>query len=1000
MNINYTSEEVIEKQLIEQLTSGESQWVYKKELKTDLALWENFFEKLEQNNVRALNGTPLTKQEKLQIKNQLNFNNYYEAAKWIAGENGIAKVQVQREDASLGAIRLEVLWRDNVAGGKSSYEIVHQVTRDKVDAKDANRRLDVTLLINGLPMIHIELKNRATGFMDAFRQIKKYDKEGKFSGIYSTLQMFVVSNATQTRFIAAAKESKINEKFLTKWVDKDNRPIETLNDFTDQVLSIPRAHQMVMQYSVIDDDKKMLILLRPYQVHAIEAVKQASARMESGYVWHTTGSGKTLTSYKVARNLLQIPSIEKTIFVVDRVDLDEQTTSSFLSYAQNDTIDIDETEDTHNLVKRLCSPDKRVIVTTIQKINTMMKKFEENRYPKEYKKIKELKVAFVVDECHRAVTPGRQRLIKKFFINSLWYGFTGTPIFKENKREQKGDLAQTTEEQYGKRLHQYTVKEAIHDQAVLGFQPEYKKTIADDIDESKISDSNYEKKEHMIEVIDSIINHSYQKLGFQNGVGRTYSAILTVKSIAIAQQYYDLFKRLKDGLLDMKVSEKIKKILPDFPKFAITYSISENEESSIDNQEHIKIAIKDYNMQYGAHYSIADIRAYNSDINERLARKKEKFTFREEQLDLVIVVDRLLTGFDAPCLSTLFIDRPPMKFQNLIQAFSRTNRLFDRAKTYGQIVTFQKPNLFKQTVDNALKLYCNGGENYVLAPSWEEEKAKFDEKLKDLKKIANTPEDAPDINSALDDDLKRFAKVYQEFDKAFASIQVYSNYDEEVVLKESGLSIEMIEEYVGKYENIIAELKRRCEENSRVKEEEEIDIFYELSSVRIDEINYSYILSLIEASLSKYDLQSDEISEKNIQEITDCIDSLGKTNPNLANLINELWNNVKSNSKLDEGKPISKLLEDLIDERIEKEVRAICDEWFVGYDELLFLVKNYKKGASKQRGEQELINSQNYQAYKKANADKALNPLKYKISIKPAYTKVIQEIIEPLLLKN
>ena len=419
----------IEKQLISQLVTGESQWTYRDDLKTEEQLWENFFEKLAQNNVALLADHPLTEQEKRQIKNQLNFVSYYDAAKWLVGENGIAKVEVQREDASLGTIRLSVIWRDNIAAGKSSYEVVNQVERDKINPQDQDRRLDVTLLINGLPMIQIELKSPRVAFLDAFHQIKKYDREGKFRGIYSSLQMFVVTNKVDTRYIAAARENKLNKQFLTKWVDKDNQPITSLTSFAHEVLSIPRAHQMVMQYSVLDDSKKALILLRPYQIHAIEAVQEASRQQTSGYVWHTTGSGKTLTSYKVARNLLQIPSIQKTIFVVDRRDLDQQTTSSFLSYATNDVIDIDETDNTHDLVKRLGSNDKRVVVTTIQKITTMMRKFEQGLYQRDADKIMGLRVAFVVDECHRAVTPQTQKDTKAFFPQSLWYCFSGTPIF-------------------------------------------------------------------------------------------------------------------------------------------------------------------------------------------------------------------------------------------------------------------------------------------------------------------------------------------------------------------------------------------------------------------------------------------------------------------------------------------------------------------------------------------------------------------------------------------
>lgn len=998
MNSISTTEEQIEAQLIKQLSSGESQWTYRNDIKNDQSLWENFFEKLEQNNVRILDGHPLTNQEKLQIQNQLNFVNYYEAAIWIAGENGIAKVQVQREDASLGTIRLEVLWRDNVAGGKSSYEIVNQVARDKMDEMDPRRRLDVTLLINGLPMIQIELKNRSTGFIDAFRQIKKYDAEGKFRGIYSTLQMFVISNASETRYIATAKESKLNENFLTKWVDVNNIPIVSLVEFADHVLSIPRAHQLVMQYSVIDDEKKALILLRPYQVHAIEAVKKASSLQKSGYVWHTTGSGKTLTSYKVARNLLQIPAIEKTVFVVDRRDLDQQTTANFLSYAKNDTIEIDETENTHNLVKRLYAPDKKVIVTTIQKIYVMMRKFEEGKYVREHNKIKHLKVAFVVDECHRAVSPRRQREIQRFFVNSLWYGFTGTPIFKENKREQQGDLAQTTEEQYGERLHTYTVKEAIHDKAVLGFQPEYKLTFINDIDESDIPENVYENEEHMLKVVDSILNHSYRKLGFQNGVGKTYTALLTVKSIAIAQKYYDLFKRVKSGNTTIKLSEQGKRVLPDFPKVAITYSITENDEASIENQNHMKSAMEDYNNMFGTNFSISDIRTYNTNVNERLARKKELFTFREEQIDLVIVVNRLLTGFDAPCLSTLFIDRPPMNPQDIIQAFSRTNRLFDKSKTYGQIVTFQTPIRFKEAVDDALRLYSNGGENYVLAPTWEEEKQLFDEKVNQLKQVALTPKDTPDIDSGTDAELKRFAKAFQEFDKYFASVQVYSDYDQETFYAESGLSAEIIEEYSGKYENVIDELRRRNSGPGPFIEEP--DIFYELSSVHTDEINYQYILSLIQAFIPDDGSLIKEFTDKNIHEVSDNINVLSKTNSDLAELISELWENIQHNPELYRGQSVVNLLDQLINETIHKQVKDFTEKWFVGYNELLHFVNEYRSGTDKQPAETALKKSQNYKAYKNHYGEAALNPLRYKTALKEAYLNLVQEHIEPVRQRN
>ncbi|MFR3615700.1 MAG: type I restriction endonuclease subunit R [Streptococcus salivarius] len=987
-NSNF-KELAIERDLINQLTKGESQWVYRPELNSEEKLWDNFFEKLEENNVRTLADYPLTHSEKNQIKNQLNFVNFYEAAKWIAGENGIAKVQVQREDASLGIIRLEVLWRNNVAGGKSSYEVVHQVMTGGEGIRQ--RRGDVTLLINGLPLIQIELKSRSHPYMDAFRQIKKYDQEGQFRGIFSSLQMFVVSNVTDTRYIAAAKANKLNERFLTKWVDQNNHPQPQLFDFAESVLSIPRAHEMVMQYSVIDDDKKALILLRPYQVHAIEAIRDASRKQQSGYIWHTTGSGKTLTSYKVSRNLLQIPSIEKTIFVIDRTDLDQQTTSSFQSYAENDMIDVDETDDTRELIKNLASDDRRVVVTTIQKMNAMIRQFDEGRHQKVYDRIKNLKLAFVVDECHRAVTPERQRHLEKFFTNSLWYGFTGTPIFSENKREQKGDLAQTTEEQYGACLHEYTVKEAIHDRAVLGFNVEYQTTMPDWA-EDEIDEEFYDDERHMLAVLDAILNRSKRKLGFKNGVGNTYEAILTVKSIARAQAYYTLIKKVKNGETSLKISESVKKVLPDFPKVAITYSVTENDADSVSNQAYMEESLQDYNAMFGTHFNLATLSSYNSDLNNRLARKKERFAFREEQLDLVIVVDRLLTGFDAPCLSTLFMDRQPMKPQHIIQAFSRTNRLFDEGKKFGQIVTFQTPDRFKEKVDEALSLYSNGGESSVLAPEWPEEKAKFLEKTQALLAISPTPEQVPDLDTATEAELKRFAKAFQEFDKLFSSIQVYADYDEESILEEIGLSLEDIENFVGQYQNVIEELRGRRDENPE-GEETTFDIEYELESIHTDEINYHYILSLIQTLIES---KEQNITSKERNLVNNYIEDLNKSNPKLSGIISQLWQEVQADTEEYQGQSVAHKLDEMIEKTTQEKIHKVANYWKIGQEELQFVVDNFRVGRVKQNGEKAVTDSQNYAAYKEALGDQALPKLKYKKALKEDYMTMIAEDILPL----
>lgn len=1012
----FTAEQVLENNLIEVLVSGESQWTYRNDLHTEKELWENFRQKLEVNNKDMLNGVPLTEQEFRQIQNQLNFSSFYKAAIWLAGENGVAKVEVQREDATLGTIRLRVLNRQDIAGGISSYEVINQYKSDKRSLEDLNRRFDVTLLINGLPMIHIELKNRSHPYMDAFRQIKKYLKEGKFTGIYSTLQMFVVTNGTDTRYIASAQDTKLNEQFLTKWVDHKNQPVNDYLEFTQDVLSIPMAHKMVTQYTVIDNDKKALILLRPYQIHAIEAVKKASAQYKSGYVWHTTGSGKTLTSYKVARNLLQIPSIQKTIFIVDRVDLDQQTTASFTSYAENDVIEIDETDNVNDLIKKLLSDDRTVIVTTIQKLHYVMKRFAHQEGKKRYEQMTQLKVAFVVDECHRAVSPGKKREIEEFFVQSLWYGFTGTPIFVENAKKVVGDLPRTTAQQYGERLHEYTVKEAIHDKAVLGFQVEYKSTFSEeqldriilaldskgtlDLDlfelaekEARLPKEIYEGEGHMLAVIDSIINKSRQKLGFKKGVGQTYNAILTTTSIAQAQRYYELIQQVKAGNSSVVVSEETKRVLPDFPKIAITYSISENEESSISNQDQMKASLRAYNEEFGTNYTIETMRGYNRDVNNRLARKKEKYLARSEQLDLVIVVDRLLTGFDAPCLSTLFIDRAPMRPHDLIQAFSRTNRLFDKSKSYGQIVTFQTPQTFEQKVKEALILYSNGGENEVLAPSWEEAKEEFVSSIQDLREVAFQPQ-AIDIDRMNTVELKKFIKTYQQLDKAFTAVQVYTDFDMELMGTVFPIEYREIEEFNGKYKNAIEAIRVDPDDGNLV----EIDIEYELESIKTEKINYEYILMLIQAFVPSGDDEYELIAREDAKatlEVNRYIEDLFKNNPKLAGLMQLLWHDLQQNPENYRNKNISMVLENMIEETQYDVVQDFSQKWHVNEDEVAYVMANYNPKRERQSGENELKRSADYISYKES-VENPLPKLRYWKTVRSDFEEVMQKEILPL----
>ena len=677
-------ENVLEQNLIDQLTHGESQWTLRDDIKNEDDLWNNFFEILSRSNKDVLKDVPLTDNEKAIIKSKIIHPTFYKSAEWLAGVNGEVRLQIQRDNTKLGTADFVVINNNNIAGGNSVYEVVHQIQFHKRREVDRNRRGDVTLLINGLPMIHIELKNRAHSPKEAFNQIQKYIDEQMFNGIFSTLQFFVVTNGSYTQYIAAGQQLK--EKFLTTWVDKENQPVQNYLEFTKDVLSIPAAHNMVANYIALDSTQHSIIVLRPYQIHAIQAIFDASYGKDnkdqpySGFVWHTTGSGKTLTSYKVAHNLLKIPSIQKTIFLIDRNDLDTQTTQAFETYAQNDSIDVEGTENSYSLARKLVSSDKRVIVTTRQKMQALFKRIAQDQEQKRlYRKLKDIKLAFIVDECHRAVSPDQKNEIDAFFTKNppLWYGFTGTPIFAENAREAKGKNARTTEQQYGKCLHKYTIKDAIRDKAVLGFQVEEESNVSEDADESDTDARNkeYASLSHMKAVVKRILNNSYRKLGIYNkdNRGYTYDAIFTTSSIKQAQKYYRIFRDvINDKDPDIKIPNRIKKVLPDFPKIAITYSIGENGDGDEANQNEMKQSLEDYNKMFNTHYSMAELGAYNTNVNDRLARKKDEFKPRSQQLDIVIVVERLLTGFGAPCLSTLFLDRAPMPYKDLIQVFSRT----------------------------------------------------------------------------------------------------------------------------------------------------------------------------------------------------------------------------------------------------------------------------------------------------------------------------------------
>ena len=978
-------ESVIEQRLIDQLCGGDSQWTYRKDIRTEEQLWDNFKYILEQNNKAKLNDMPLSDSEFAKIKNDVSHASFYDAGKWQVGENGKVYVHVQRGNETL---HLVVMNNEHIAGGTSVYEVINQYQAFKTDEVDdkRDRRFDVTLLINGIPMIHIELKNKDHSYMDGYRQIEKYISEGKFRGLFSNIQMFVVSNAVDTKYFAAARAAELAEgkKFITGWVDNENYPVCDYLDFAKAVLRIPQAHEMIAKYTVLDNEKKKLLILRPYQIHAIEAMRAASKRSISGYIWHTTGSGKTMTSYKATRNLLMdIPSIEKTIFLIDRKDLDMQTKMAFQSYADNDTIDVDDTENVDALIRRLTDGNRQMIVTTRQKLQTMItKRLQEGT--KEYDKIRNLRVAFVVDECHRAVTPETKRKIERFFAHSLWYGFTGTPIFEENRYEQKGDLPQTTDELYGACLHSYTIKNAIHDEAVLGFMVENLGPKKEDVD-----DSVFETEEHMRQVLDVVLNQSYTKLGMQNGKGRTYEAILTVGSIAKAQRYYELLKRIKAGKDALKINEEICKVVPDFPKFAITYSVTENDEASTVNQDKMRESLQDYNEMFGTHYDIENINAYNSNLNDRLARKEKRYMERSQQLDLVIVVNRLLTGFDAPCLSTLYMDRSPMSPQDIIQAFSRTNRLFDANKTYGQVVTFQSPKDFKKEIDRALRLYSRGGEGVAVSEDWESVLDVFSIDVKTIHALGRTPEEISQLSR---EQKKSFIYAFRSLDKSFAHLKAFSRYREELLV-DYDFSQEEYENYAAMYKNVMEELKKPKDETEN---DDPVMDDYDLIAYSKMRVDFEYIVELLQGLVNYLDQSSndfqDAIFAKNILALREISKEFAEDNQKLGELLEQVIDNIEQDKDRYKGQDIAVVVNQMRYDAIDTEIKTFAKLWNLNEDDVRYEVYNYRDG---EMANENTFKDRAYASYKEG-VEEPMPKFKFRKIIVEKFKHDLMENVLPL----
>ncbi|MCI4139075.1 HsdR family type I site-specific deoxyribonuclease [Bacillus vallismortis] len=1044
--IKHKDEAEVERRLIEVLGEGNNQWNYRPDLKSEEDLWENLRQKITQNNLSEIGEFPMTDKEFDTIKTELlsKTQTPFDAAKWLKGENGIARITIEREDVSLGQMSLVLYSNQDIGGGISTYEVVHQIAKQKADVDGRDRRFDVTLLINGLPIVQIELKQASAkdGVFQAYHQIKKYAEEGMFrNNIFSTLQLFVISNEQTTRYFANALPKDMHKKFIFSWRTTDNRKVENLYEFVKQVLNIPDAHRLIAHYTIVseDQDNKALVVLKPYQIHAIEALFTSAMRHQSGVVWHATGSGKTLTSFVSTKLLARKTGVDRTIMLIDRKDLDNQTTTEFTKfasefntgmssgYAKSNSLIVG-TGSAKELSRTLLSDanSNTVIVTTRQKLESALRyaqKQEEQNGTQRFQKLLGQHIVFVVDECHRALSAEGMEAIKGFFPNSTWFGFTGTPIFNENKKQAKGRLARTTRDQYGDVLHTYTIKNALDDGAVLGFQVEHEDTIdptslnnhifeqlrhhekyancsTDEVNniidqmngiekEAYIDPTSYESDEHIQKVIRKMFrpDNAYTKFDFQNGRPQK-SAILTTSSIHMAKRYYAAIKEMKqdpDWLTKEFAGHPIRTGRtiedPDFPRIAITYSMQENEENATQTHDEMKEIIKDYNDYYHTAWSLEDIERYNGDINNRLARKKGEFKEFGKQIDLVIVVDRLLTGFDAPTIQTLFVDRN-LSYANLIQAFSRTNRTYP-GKTKGLIVTFRKPSTMEENVKNATKLYSHAQEESSLVyPTYDESKKRFKKAHKALTTLIPNPTDI-DEHTSLDTRIE-FVKAFQELNNSYEALVTYDDYNDDME-KSAALQeqVETLEEYIGVYHTIKGSLIDDEDQDGPEPDFSDIE-FYGENAVKIYDIDSTYIDRLLET----YSANNQNIRD----EIESALQKLEKSDI-VKSVYREMLNAIDTKN-VDEEEDILAVKRRFFTKERSQAVKEFANSWFVAEDELHLSAVQYMIGADPIPNIGPIINSKQFDQYKAVHPD--AKPLKYGPELKRQWRKTLDEVIVPL----
>ncbi len=819
------TEKILEEQLIAQLQKLGYQYAL---INNESDLIANLKAQLEKHNTAALSRTGNSKFTKLEFEKVLNIlskGSVFEKAKTLREKQHIERDN--GENLYFEFIQVEH-WCQN------QFQVTNQVT---IEGKYKNR-YDVTLLINGLPLVQIELKRRGLELKEAFNQINRYQRHsfGASAALFQYLQIFVISNGVNTKYYANNRHQSFKQTFY--WTDKENKRLTNIvNDFTQEFLEPCHISKMICKYIVLNETNKILMVLRPYQYFAVEAlIERVKNTNKNGYIWHTTGSGKTLTSFKASQILMNLPQVKKVVFVVDRKDLDYQTNKEFNSFSKGC---IDGTDNTKTLVQQFAD-DTKLIVTTIQKLNTAISK---KQYLGKMGKLKDEKIVFIFDECHRSQFGETHKRIKQFFNNIQLFGFTGTPIFAVNAL--KNDFGKrTTTDLFQDCLHKYVITDAIRDENVLKFSVEYvgkykrKETATEvdieveDIDKVELMESP-KRLEKIVDYI--LVNHN------RKTHNRDFTAMFCVSNIPTLIKYYEILQRKKEaGEHNLKIATVFSygtneddldangfiNFERDFDRVDLNV-VAEPTVQYAHTREKLDEFITHYNQMFGTKFSTKDSESFYNYYNDISKKVKER------KIDILLVVNMFLTGFDSQSLNTLYVDKN-LKYHGLIQAYSRTNRILNEQKSQGNIIVFRN---LKYATDEAITLFSNKEAiDVIIMKPYEDYVKKFNDAVIELLRIAPTVSSVNELQT--EDDELEFIKAFRELMRIKNILTAFADF------KWSDLSIEeqKFEDYKSKYLDLYDKVKSN-HQKEKVSILEDVD--FELELIHRDEINVAYIIQLL-----------------------------------------------------------------------------------------------------------------------------------------------------------